>query len=168
VPTTDFQIHDGLLAVQQTSEGDRLRIVLQGEMDLANADSAASILREAMGSGKSVVVDLAKLEFLDSTGVALLVEAMREGGERLSFLPSKHAAVSRLLGLTGLDERMNFASPATLSATGAEDAGAESLLAGRLARPDLARQPYSLGGAGAPGLAVPGQHRAGIELGESA
>lgn len=128
MPTTDFQVHDGLLTVQQTSEGDRLRIALQGEMDLANADTAAAVVREALGSGNSVVIDLAKLEFLDSTGVALLVEAMREGGERLSFLPSEHAAVSRLLGLTGLEERMNFVSSATLSATGAEDAGAESLL----------------------------------------
>jgi len=128
VPTTDFQVHDGLLVVQQTTEGKRLRVVLQGEMDLANAECAGSVLREALSSGKSVVVDLAKLEFLDSTGVALLVEAMGTGGERLSFLPSEHAAVQRLLSLTGLEERMTFASTAALSATGAENAGAESLL----------------------------------------
>lgn len=128
MPTTDFKVHDGLLAVQQTVEGKRLRVALQGEMDLANAECAGEVLREALGSGMSVVVDLAKLEFLDSTGLALLVDAMRDSGERLCFLPSEHAAVSRLLTLTGLDERMNFASPASLSATGADSAGAESLL----------------------------------------
>lgn len=80
-------------------------------MDLANAETAATTLREALLYGKDVVVDLGKLEFLDSTGVAMLVSAMREGGERLSFLSSEHDAVRRLLSLTGLDERMNFAGP---------------------------------------------------------
>jgi anti-anti-sigma factor len=128
MPATDLQVHDGLLIVQQTSEGERIRIALLGEMDLANAETPASILRDALGSGKNVVLDLTRLEFLDSTGVALLVKTMREAGERLSFLPSRHAAVARLLSLTGLDERMNFAPAATLAATAAEDADAASLL----------------------------------------
>src|SRR4051812_2657305 len=93
VPTTDFKVHDGMLTVQQTSEGRRLRIALQGEMDLANTEIAASTLREALRCGKDVVVDLGELAFLDSTGIALLVVAMQEGGERLSFLPSEHDAV---------------------------------------------------------------------------
>jgi anti-anti-sigma factor len=166
VPTTDFQVHDGLLVVQQTSEGDRLRIALQGEMDLANADGAASIVSEALDSGKHVVIDLAKLEFLDSTGLALVVDAMRNGGERLSFLPSEHTAVHRLLSLTGLDERMRF-EPAG-GGSPERQPGRERRLAaaGRLARPDLTRQPDRLGGAAAPGLAVPGQDRADLELGE--
>jgi anti-sigma B factor antagonist len=125
VPTTDFQVHDGLLAVQQTSEGRRTRIALKGEMDLANVESAASTLQEALRSGKEIVVDLAELEFLDSTGVAMLVRAMREGGERLSFLSSEHDAVCRLLSLTGLDERMNLASVALAPAP--EDVGPQPL-----------------------------------------
>jgi len=115
VPTTDFKVHDGLLAVQQTSEGQRLRIALDGEMDLANTETAATTLREALHSGKDVVIDLSKLSFLDSTGVAMLVRAIQEGGERLSFLPSEHDAVCRLLSLTGLEERMTFASALTVA-----------------------------------------------------
>lgn len=120
MPSTDFQVHDGLLVVQQTCEDDRLRLALGGEMDLANAGTAASALAEALGSGKSVVVDLAKLEFLDSTGLAMLVASIREAGEQLSFLPSEHAGVRRLLSLTGLDERMNLAAatPSVPSPTG--------------------------------------------------
>lgn len=114
MPTTDFKAHDGLLAVQQTSEGERMRIALEGEMDLSNAEIAATTLREALRCGKDVVVDLAKLSFLDSTGVAMLVTSIREGGRRLSFVPSEHDAVRRLLSLTGLDERMTFASAVSL------------------------------------------------------
>lgn len=110
MPTIDFQVHDGLLAVQQTSEGERLRLALNGELDLANAETAETTLGEALASGKDVVVDLTNLEFLDSTGVAILVAAMREvDGKRLSFLPSEHEAVRRLLELTGLDEWMGLA-----------------------------------------------------------
>jgi anti-sigma B factor antagonist len=126
VPSTNFKLHDGLLAVQQTSEGSRLRISLEGEMDLANAETAAATLREAMLCGKDVVVDLGKLEFLDSTGIAMLVAAMRAGGERLSFLPSEHDAVHRLLCLTGLDERMNL-GPSLAAPAAASDAGSGSL-----------------------------------------
>jgi anti-anti-sigma factor len=108
VSTDNFQVHDGLLAVQQTSQGKRIRIALKGEMDLANAETPGSMLRDALASGNEVLVDLARLEFLDSTGVAMLVTAMHEGGNRLSFLPSEHLAVIRLLSLTGLDERMNL------------------------------------------------------------
>jgi anti-sigma B factor antagonist len=112
VPITDSQVHDGLLVVQQASEGERLRLTLHGEIDLANAETAEAILREAVASGKDVVIDLGKLEFIDSTGIAVLVTAMREVNEqRLSFLPSEHDPVRRVLNLTGLEERMTFASP---------------------------------------------------------
>jgi anti-anti-sigma factor len=114
VSTDNFQVHDGLLAVQQTSQGKRIRIALKGEMDLANAETPGAMLQEALASGKEVVVDLGKLEFLDSTGVAMLVTAMHQGGNRLSFLPSEYVAVVRLLNLTGLDERMNLAPKAEL------------------------------------------------------
>jgi anti-anti-sigma factor len=113
VPTIDFKVHDGLLTIQQTSEGRRLRISLEGEMDLANIEIAASTVREALHGDKEVVVDLGRLSFIDSTGIAMLVVAMQEGGERLSFLESEHDAVRRLLSLTGLDERMTFASAKT-------------------------------------------------------
>jgi anti-anti-sigma factor len=169
VPTTDFQVHDGLLVVQQTSEGERFRIALSGEIDLANTETAASTLREALGSGKSVLVDLAKLEFLDSTAIAMLVAAIREGGEQLSFLPSDHAPVRRLLSLTGLDERMNLVPVAPVTPSleeSAEDPDAESLMPAGLTRPDLTRQPHRLRSTAAPGIAVPREHGAGIDLGE--
>jgi anti-anti-sigma factor len=127
VPITDFMVHDGLLAVQQTSEGRRTRVALEGEMDLANVETAASTLREALQGSKDVVIDLRLLAFLDSTGIAMLIAAMREGGERVSFLPSKNDSVCRLFSLTGLDERMKLASPALVGLR-TEDADAEPLL----------------------------------------
>lgn len=111
MPTTDFQAHDGLLTVQQTSDQTRLRVALEGELDLSNSGFAETVLREAMGSGRPLVVDLGKLEFIDSTGIAMLIRVIADSdGGRLSFRPSEHQAVRRLFSLTGLDERMPFAA----------------------------------------------------------
>lgn len=107
MPDTDSPIQDGLLTVQQLDEGSQLRLALHGELDLSNAKTVEAALIAAFASDKKVVIDLAELEFLDSTGIALLVDALqRRDAERLSFLPSKSSDVRRLLNLTGLDRRM--------------------------------------------------------------
>lgn len=130
MPTNDFQVHDGLLAVQQTSEGDQLRLALEGEMDLANAETADTVIREALASGGAVVIDLGKLEFIDSTGISVLVSVLRSRRDaELSFLPSEHESVRRLLSLTGLDERMGLAPVEALpsAATSSAPASPEPL-----------------------------------------
>jgi anti-sigma B factor antagonist len=107
VPGADGPLKDGLLTVEQLDEGLRLRLCLQGELDLSNAKTAEVALAEAFASEKQVLVDLGQLEFLDSTGIALLVDTLqRRDAERLSFLPSKSSGVRRLLSMTGLDRRM--------------------------------------------------------------
>ncbi|HET7418008.1 MAG TPA: STAS domain-containing protein [Solirubrobacterales bacterium] len=111
MPTTDFKVHDGLLTVQQMTDDAQTRVALQGEMDLSNHGIAETVLREALTTGREVVVDLGKLEFIDSTGLAMLVRAMAEAADdRLGFLPPEQRSVRRLLSLTGLEERMRFVS----------------------------------------------------------
>jgi anti-anti-sigma factor len=107
MPDANHPIKDGLLTVQQLDEGAQLRLSLRGELDLSNVKTAEAALTEALASSKKVLVDLGSLEFLDSTGIALLVTALqRSDAERLSFVPSKSSGVRRLLDLTGLDARM--------------------------------------------------------------
>lgn len=107
--TSNTEIKDGLLVVRQTQGGDSTRLALHGELDLANAQTLEMTLYEALHRGDEVVVDMAKLEFLDSTGISVLVLALRSpDAERLSFLPSESPAVCRLLSMTGMDERLGF------------------------------------------------------------
>lgn len=107
MPTTE--IRNGLLLVCQTQEGDSTHLALHGELDMANAHTLELTLHEALHRGDEVVVDMTKLEFLDSTGISLLVMAMRApNAERLSFLPSESPEVCRLFSLTGLDQRLGF------------------------------------------------------------
>lgn len=103
------EVQDGLLTVRNSLEGDRIRVAVEGELDLSCAETAETALLSATADGKDVLVDLSGLEFIDSTGISLLVMTMRIKQTGLSFLPSASAEVQRLLSLTGLDERMKFA-----------------------------------------------------------
>lgn len=111
MPANGTEFQDGLLKVHRHPEGQRLRIVFAGELDLANIKTAEIALREAIVSGLDVVVDLRQLEFLDSSGIALLLEAIRNPGSRLSFLPSERLEVRRVLRITGIDQKMVTAEP---------------------------------------------------------
>jgi anti-anti-sigma factor len=108
VPAIKSETKNGLLTVRQTLEGDRVRLALEGELDLASVEIAEESLLSALASGGDVLIDLDKLVFIDSTGISLLVMALRMKENGLSFVPSASAEVGRLLGLTGLDERMEF------------------------------------------------------------
>lgn len=108
MPVSKPEVQDGLLTVRHSPEGDRIRVVIEGELDLSCAETAETALLSATADGKDVLVDLSGLEFIDSTGISLLVMIMRIKETGLSFLPSASAEVQRLLGLTGLDERMKF------------------------------------------------------------
>jgi anti-anti-sigma factor len=109
VPTPESSVQDGLLTVGQQEEGGRLRFFMRGELDLSNACTAELQLEEALRSELPILVDLSKLEFLDSTGIALLITALgRPDARRLSFLPSETAGVRRVLRLTGLEERLPY------------------------------------------------------------
>lgn len=107
MPTTDVQVQDGLLLVSLADEGAQIRLALAGELDLSNVPTLETTLDDAIESGKKVLVDLHRLEFLDSTGLALIVRMLgRSDAERFSFVPSRSGNVQRVLTLTGLDQRM--------------------------------------------------------------
>ncbi|MFL5832821.1 MAG: STAS domain-containing protein [Solirubrobacterales bacterium] len=104
---SDVRAHDGLLTVSRTDEGAFVRVALAGELDLSNVPTLEATLDGAIRSGKKVLVDLGRLEFLDSTGLALIVRMLgRRDAERFSFVPSTSRGVRRLFSLTGLDERI--------------------------------------------------------------
>jgi anti-anti-sigma factor len=106
------EIADGTLVVRTSKDGDNQVVSLCGELDLANAGTAESALGAALETNDTqVVVDMSELEFIDSTGIALLVTAIGHDGDaaRVRFVPSASPAVTRVLELTGLAERLPLA-----------------------------------------------------------
>jgi anti-anti-sigma factor len=104
------EIANGTLEVRTSKVGETHVISLSGELDLANADTAEAALEVSLREERQVVVDMRELEFIDSTGIALLVAALgHDGGAELRFVPSSSPTVNRVLELTGLAERLPLA-----------------------------------------------------------
>jgi anti-sigma B factor antagonist len=79
-------------------------VALCGVLDVADAASVAVALTAAAARERDVIIDLAGLEFIDSSGVAALVRGRRQarhaGGELLLAAPRPR--VLRVLTLTRL------------------------------------------------------------------
>jgi anti-sigma B factor antagonist len=71
------------LAVERTTtEGVELLLV-EGEIDIASAPRLISVLNRAVQEAlRSLVVDLSEVDFMDSTGLALLINAHRRLARR--------------------------------------------------------------------------------------
>lgn len=110
--TEQREIADGTLVVRTGQNGESRIIALCGELDLANVGTAEAALEDSLGGDAvAVVVDMRELEFIDSTGIALLVAMLgrNEDETRIRFLPSSSPAVTRVLELTGVSERLPLA-----------------------------------------------------------
>lgn len=81
-------------------------IAVRGELDLSNASALGECLRSA-GGGR-VIVDFGACEFIDSTGIALLVAASHEAGERdgTMVLCGLRNQVHRVLEIAGVEEQI--------------------------------------------------------------
>lgn len=75
---------------------------LIGDVDIATAAAVTRDLDEAIADARDgLIVDLSQVTFLDATGLRVLLETQRHGGDRLRLRrPSR--PVTRLLELTGL------------------------------------------------------------------
>lgn len=83
-------------------------IAIAGELDLASAPQLEEALERAQSDG-SVTLDLRDLDFMDSTGLSVLVRAHQaaEAAGRTLTLVQGPPQVQRLLSLTGVAERLN-------------------------------------------------------------
>lgn len=95
------------LAVDTAVLGGHATVTLAGELDMSNAELLRAALSTLADQGvRTVVVDLAKLEFIDSTGLSELVQALKrsraDGGEVV--LRSPQPATLRVLEIVGLTE----------------------------------------------------------------
>ena len=90
-------------------------VALAGELDISNAAGLEEHLLRAESEGPALlVIDLSRLEFMDSTGLRLLISAdqrARAAGRRL-VLVRGNDMVQRVLRITRLDERLEIVDDA--------------------------------------------------------
>lgn len=98
--------HDELSIDLKTEDGGGTLVFrLRGSLDLATAPTVRAALTDATDKGgHHIVVDLTQLEFLDSTGLGVLIGAHRRAAERGGSLRLivHDGPISRLLNITGL------------------------------------------------------------------
>lgn len=86
-------------------------IVVSGELDLASAPELEQELNRAASNGAQLIIlDLRPLEFIDSTGLSLLIKAHQraQAAGRQFAIVRGSSQVQRLLGLTGIEDRLTL------------------------------------------------------------
>lgn len=98
------------LVLETTRIGSYDVIVVSGEIDLASAPKVESAIEGF--SGQPVVLDLRKVEFMDSAGLKVLLNQrarLEESGGNLRLVVGEGAVV-RLLELTGVTDAFSITS----------------------------------------------------------
>jgi anti-anti-sigma factor len=95
-----------------TEEGEgRTRIALVGELDIASAPDFEEALEKVEADPPGVLVlDLSKVEFIDSTGLRAVIaadERARSAGRRFVIIRGT-PAVERVFSVTQLDQRLEI------------------------------------------------------------
>jgi anti-sigma B factor antagonist len=83
-------------------------LALDGELDLVTAPLLRDEIARHRAEGQRVTVDLAKVTFLDSTGLTLLMEEARADGG-IVLRREVGAAVARLLEITRTEQLFTWA-----------------------------------------------------------
>ncbi len=84
-------------------------LALKGELDVSSSAALEEELQRVNGASV-IVLDLTDLEFIDSTGLGVLVKThqrLREEGDQLAIVEGS-GQVKRLLELTGLDRQLTL------------------------------------------------------------
>jgi anti-anti-sigma factor len=97
-------------------EGGIHAITVRGELDMNTAPQLEGALDEVLGDpGASLMLDLCQCEFIDSTGIALIVRAWQQldrgaggDGQGRLVLCSHNHQVRRLLQITGVESSISM------------------------------------------------------------
>ena len=106
MPTTDDpDAPEGRAEI--TDEAGVPLIKLVGELDLSNVDSVRATIDATVSSApERIVFDLSGLDFLDSSGIALLLFAAAKSGSVQLRYPSE--IVRRIIEVTGLADVLHM------------------------------------------------------------
>jgi anti-sigma B factor antagonist len=100
-------VNDGLVGLAIENQGDVIIARLTGELDIAGAPSTGEQIGQAVpNSALGLVVDMSELEFIDSSGVAMLFGLVRRLSSRrqeLRVVAPQGRPVARVLEIVEFD-----------------------------------------------------------------
>ena len=94
------------MAYEVRSEGDTTVVSLSGDVDLDNSPQVRTVLLKSVREKQAVLVDMSGVSYIDSSGIASLVEAYQSARRaHTSFaLVAVSDAAMRVLELARLDQ----------------------------------------------------------------
>jgi stage II sporulation protein AA (anti-sigma F factor antagonist) len=97
---------------REAEAGQVALVRIEGEVDLSNAEQLADALSSAAsGAANGSVVDLTAVPFMDSSGLRVLLMAVKDERSPLVAVVEPESPVARLIELAEVDERLpTFAS----------------------------------------------------------
>jgi anti-sigma B factor antagonist len=90
------------------------RVVLEGELDLATVPVAEQAIQRAGEAVKTLILDLRKLRFLDSSGLRLILATDEARESRRVVIVRGPAQVDRVFELTGTGKRLEIVDDPSL------------------------------------------------------
>jgi len=86
------------------SVGTSFVLSVVGDVDLASSDQLRNDIAPLLGSGRDLILDLAEVRFMDSSGIAVLLDARTKqlASGRSVFVQNPSNIVRRVLDATGL------------------------------------------------------------------
>jgi anti-sigma B factor antagonist len=99
---SDNRRSDTFAIATRTLTSGRLLLAVDGELDLANAPLLREALDRELAAGQRVLLDLSGVTFIDSTGLAAIVNAARGPGAQLELSADMRSQARRLMELTGV------------------------------------------------------------------
>ena len=109
------------------SEG-RLIVALEGEIDLEQAGAVRRALLDTLKKGRTVLVDLSQVTYIDSSGIASLVEGLQVAKKQKSELAlvAVSQRVRRVLELARLDKVFQIHADLAAATAAAVPGGTDS------------------------------------------
>lgn len=100
------------IRIERHDEADGIRLVVRGDVDMTTGDRLESeLLRAEREQPGTLTLDLTAVDFFDSTGLQLLLDAdvrAHEEGRRVVVVPGDGEA-ARVLALAEVSDRLNVA-----------------------------------------------------------
>jgi anti-sigma B factor antagonist len=99
-----------LFELVESRHAGRVRLLARGELDIGTVDQLGERLKQLRGRREAVLLDLDALDFIDASGLHLILTAVgdaRDDGWALAVTRGS-AAVRRLVELLELDGRLPY------------------------------------------------------------
>jgi anti-sigma B factor antagonist len=99
-------------SISVTEHGGRAVVTITGELDLATSPDLEEVVLGRLDSGQSVVLDLRELQFMDSSGLRVLIAAhtrASEGAAEFAVVrPAAGSEVEKILEIAGVEQQLQI------------------------------------------------------------